>query len=351
MANGQETHTAELFLRDPRLYSEDGNIVLSAKDARDRTVYFRLHKSILAKHSPIFADMFALPPVSTSDVYEGVPLVEMPDDADTLRRLIALLYDPQCVRLLVYFRAISLTRSGRCISVILKGEDFAATMYEPAVLARKYQVDWIRHMVASHLESQWPRTLAGWDRVANAEVSDALAGEDLESWEPDDSLKLHRLPEPLTAIRLARECDVPMIIPVAFLHLLRSPLEIDADDADDLHARVWQAPERALLTAVDLYRLALARERIGKWFSSRPDIQKNCGSEKQASCQMMRLRTRCTIATNVIRDGNVLAASQWVMQNGAPSAGICPLCSMWLRDEVRKMREQFFALLSTFFQL
>jgi hypothetical protein len=224
-------------------------------------------------------------------------------------------------------------------------------MFEPAVLARKYQVDWIREMVAYHLEHQWPLTLAGWDRIANAEVTDALVEEDPESWEPDDSLKLHRLPEPVTAIRLARECDVPVVLPLAFLHLLRQPLEIDRDDRGDLHATVWQEPERALVGAADLNRLALARERMGKWFSSRPKAWQDCESDMRAQCETTRLRTWLIIATNVTRDGNVLDASQWVLQNGMMRFGICPLCSMRARDEIRLMREQFFGQLGTFFQL
>ncbi|KAJ7497605.1 hypothetical protein FB451DRAFT_1017706 [Mycena latifolia] len=332
MANNQPSLPVN-SARDPNFYyTVDGNIVLSAVDATNCIIYFRLHQSILSAHSPVFAGMFGVPPPSRVDTYDGVPLVEMPDDADALRTFIALLYEPQC------------------ISVILKGEDFAARMFEPVVLARKYQVDWIRTMVASHLEHQWPLTLAGWDRIANAEVTVALAGEDPESWEPDDSLKLHRLPEPVTAIRLARECDVPAVLPLAFLHLLRQPLEVDPGSLNDLHATVWQAPERGLLAPEDLDRLFLARERMGKWFSYRP--VSNWGPcESGKPCETTRLRTRCTIATNVARDGNVLAASQWILQNGMLSAGICPLCSMRCRDEIREMREQFFGQLGTFFQL
>ncbi|KAJ6587218.1 hypothetical protein DFH09DRAFT_1142912 [Mycena vulgaris] len=302
-------------------------------DAGHCTIYFRLHRSILVKHSPVFADMFTMPPQPTVDIYDGVPLFEMPEDADALRTLIALLYDPQC------------------ISLILKGEDFAARMFEPVVLARKYQVDWIRTMVASHLKHQWPLTLAGWDRIANAEVTDAQAGENPESWEPDDSLKLFRLPEPVTAIRLARECEVPAVLPLAFLHLLRQPLEIDPNDPDDLHATVWQAPKRGLLTPADLNRLFLARERIGKWFSSRRDDWKWQPCETDMRCETTQLRTRCFIATNVTRDGNVLAASQWILQKGGVLPGTCSLCSTRCRDEIREMREQFFGQLDTFFQL
>jgi hypothetical protein len=59
---------------------------LSAKDEENCTVYFRLHKSILAQNSPVFADMFSMPSPPTVDPYDGVLLVVMPgDDADEMR--------------------------------------------------------------------------------------------------------------------------------------------------------------------------------------------------------------------------------------------------------------------------
>ncbi|KAJ7691255.1 hypothetical protein B0H17DRAFT_1201124 [Mycena rosella] len=53
-----------------------------------------------------------------------------------------------------------------------------------------------------------------------------------EIWErhwDDPTLKLRRLPEPVSAILLARECDAPEILPFAFLHLLRLPLATSID--------------------------------------------------------------------------------------------------------------------------
>ncbi|KAJ7629881.1 hypothetical protein B0H17DRAFT_1150396 [Mycena rosella] len=311
--------------RDPNFYAEDGNIILAAKDSENRTIYFRLHRSILVKHSPVFADMFSMPPPPTAEKYDGVPLVEMPDDADGLRTLIALLYDPQC------------------ISVILKSEDFAARMFDPAVLARKYQVDWIREMVASHLEQQWPRTLIDWDTMADAELGYFFTGI------PHANLKVHRLPEPVTAIRLARECDVPAVIPIAFLHLLRQPLEIDPDDAGDMHTSVWETPERALLAPADLHRLALARQRMGKWFKLHTEAWELEPCFSDMPCETRWLRILATVAIGVARDGNVLGASQRVFQGGMKD--ICTPCSLWCRDEIGEMREEFFDKLPTFFQL
>jgi hypothetical protein len=59
--------------KDSKFYIEDGDIVLSAKDREKCTTYFRLHRNTLARHSPIFADMFAMPLPPTTDHYEGSP--------------------------------------------------------------------------------------------------------------------------------------------------------------------------------------------------------------------------------------------------------------------------------------
>ncbi|KAF7376427.1 hypothetical protein MSAN_00058300 [Mycena sanguinolenta] len=136
--------------RDPAFYFDDGNIILSAKDADECIVYFRVHRSILTKHSPVFKDMFTMPLPQDEDQYDGAPLVEMAgDSADALRSLVALLYDPECT------------------SEILESADFATRMYHPVVLAKKYQIDWIPKMAASHLTKLWPGSLVGWDRIAD----------------------------------------------------------------------------------------------------------------------------------------------------------------------------------------
>jgi hypothetical protein len=229
-------------------------------------------------------------------------------------------------------------------------------MYDPVVLAKKYQIDWIQEMAAAHLKKVWPQTLAGWDRIAEAEMNLAEAGENPECYVCDDSLKLHRLPEPVATIRLARECDAPEIIPLAFFHLLRQPREINPDiyDREDRHARVWQVPERHLLTADDLARLLLARERIGKWFSSERyydlweerDHPPLCEHTEPTKCRLAVLRARSSIATSVARDGNFLNASQWCLES---IPGACRLCNTILRNKIVEFRQEFFDNLSAFF--
>ncbi|KAJ7747295.1 hypothetical protein B0H16DRAFT_1280384, partial [Mycena metata] len=126
---------------DPDLYFDDGNIVLSAKDGKGQTIYFRLSKRILAKNSPVFKDMLAMPTPETVEHYDGIPLVEMPDDADDLRLLLSLLFVPQSI--------LNLLNAG----------DFPSELLEPTELAKKYQIDWIIQAVTLQLQKSWPTTL------------------------------------------------------------------------------------------------------------------------------------------------------------------------------------------------
>ena len=96
-----------------KLYFDDGNVVFSAvSSATGDRRYFRVHKSIICRQSPVLADMFALPPLREDgcdegrsmmdrkgedrlkEVYDGVVHVETPDSAEELESFLRVLYDP-----------------------------------------------------------------------------------------------------------------------------------------------------------------------------------------------------------------------------------------------------------------
>ena len=94
----------------PLLHSyDDGNIVLCARDEvnvkRDdgseglgtKTFLFRVHKSLLALHSPVFRNMLDASSPSSDDTYHDVPIVEMPDKAHDIQLLLDSIYTPMCV--------------------------------------------------------------------------------------------------------------------------------------------------------------------------------------------------------------------------------------------------------------
>ena len=85
----------------------DGNIILSAVQVDSTSaVLFRVHKSLLARHSTFFADLFSLPaePTSAADLnmytskseYQGLPIVPLHDPAEEVEALLKAVYDPTC---------------------------------------------------------------------------------------------------------------------------------------------------------------------------------------------------------------------------------------------------------------
>ena len=81
--------TPSEYLRSDAVWFDDGNIVLETQGT-----IFRVYRGILANNSPIFADMFTLPPLpGVNEEYDGCPVVHMPDDARPLGVLLRALYE------------------------------------------------------------------------------------------------------------------------------------------------------------------------------------------------------------------------------------------------------------------
>ena len=72
----------------------DANIILRSSDQ----VNFRVHKSLLAMSSPFFKDLLSLPQPPGDELVDGLPVVQLSEDADLLNSLISLLYPIRRVR-------------------------------------------------------------------------------------------------------------------------------------------------------------------------------------------------------------------------------------------------------------
>ncbi|KAH8081297.1 hypothetical protein BXZ70DRAFT_632781 [Cristinia sonorae] len=237
-ASSRTTYT---YTRHPDLWFTDGSIVLKAD-----SVIFRVHMSILSRHSVFFRDMFSLPqppqPSSSSctqdEVLEGCPLITLQDSPDDLASLLVALYD-----------GTIFGDNGR--------EDFKVVA-GILRLSSKYMVDSLRAKALAHLTEAWPPTLKGWDARedrARSHEQETGAGRGL------------LYPSPIEVINLAREINAPGLLPSAFYDLSRyhytqifEPLE-----DDPLYPR---DPCRGQLSPSDMQKLALGKESSARFITS-----------------------------------------------------------------------------------
>ncbi|KAI9435059.1 hypothetical protein H4582DRAFT_1817840 [Lactarius indigo] len=66
----------------------DANIILRSSDQ----VNFRVHKSLLAMSSSFFDDLLSLPQPPDGEIVDGLPVVQLSEDAYLLNSLVSLLY-------------------------------------------------------------------------------------------------------------------------------------------------------------------------------------------------------------------------------------------------------------------
>ncbi|KAI9441841.1 hypothetical protein H4582DRAFT_1849526 [Lactarius indigo] len=66
----------------------DANIIVRSSD----NVNFHVHKSVLAMSSPFFKALLSLPQPPDDELVDGLPVIQLSEDADLLNSLISLLY-------------------------------------------------------------------------------------------------------------------------------------------------------------------------------------------------------------------------------------------------------------------
>ena len=91
-------------LRYASLYSEDGDLVIAAEKKDENTVHmFRVNTAILKYHSRVFSDMLEMPAGPAGvELYDGVPVVRLPDESADVVRFLRVLYYPGCVHIVVW---------------------------------------------------------------------------------------------------------------------------------------------------------------------------------------------------------------------------------------------------------
>lgn len=126
----------------------------------------------------------------------------------------------------------------------------------------------LRERIIAQLEEDWPTNVFCWELLEN-EIQmhgTTLKEHSYQDDEDDFGIVDGRYPEPGSAIRLAKECQVPQILPAAFYHLARIPSQHEWDNVRKdvsvwTNCAGWSRSARwKLLDAGDMMQLLRGRD-------------------------------------------------------------------------------------------
>lgn len=101
MSSSLTGSTPQAVSRHTEFWYTDGSVVVIVANTA-----FRIHKSILCKHSDIFSDLFAIPqPHDSTETIDGCPTVHLPDALSDFVDVMKALYHPLCVFYLINYAA------------------------------------------------------------------------------------------------------------------------------------------------------------------------------------------------------------------------------------------------------
>ncbi|CAA7266007.1 unnamed protein product [Cyclocybe aegerita] len=185
------------FKRHESLWLEDGNVILQAEDTQ-----FRVHRSMLARHSTIFKDIFSIPQQDQimDPIVDGCPVVSLSDSAEDLEHILLIFYDNH------RFLDLREKLSVGAIAAMLR-------------MGKKYDIAYVQDEALRRLRREFPTTIMSrWQLNTIFNVID---------YGPDASKAVSAI------IALAREHGVPSILPAAFLHYIETTMLEEILDTDD----------------------------------------------------------------------------------------------------------------------
>ncbi|KAG1736289.1 hypothetical protein EDD22DRAFT_787519 [Suillus occidentalis] len=329
----RESENSWLPKKHDSLYLFDGNIVLTAPTKSGGTTVFRVHQSMLSNHSPIFANMLKTPVRDEVQMYDGIRLVRLTDDAEEIESVFKLMY----IHPLVLSQRLS-----RHVPPIV---------HHVLKLSNKYEMSELRQAVVQLLETQWPTSLSQWDRL-ESEIA-------VMAWDQDcDPIPLDlddSLPEPALAIKLGREFHIPSIMPAAFYHLSRLSI------GHPLHVPRGSLRQRTadwnLLTAADLICLIMGKEGLSMVAASL--LVPDCWGDETVKTYWMEEDCRGCRRSEMVeqirweckRTSDVLSTLRQYLTIESLLSPMCKTCSHIIKTKLKGVRQTLWAMLPLLFQL
>jgi hypothetical protein len=226
-------------------------------------------------------------------------------------------------------------------------------------LANKYELDHLRNRIVAHLESDWPQSLWEWDQLEGQIHLMSMTWGEKHICDTMPRFLDDYLPEPASAIRLAREHDIPTILPAAFYHLSRLSIWSDRHAVRSSAGRKsilidrQQTAEWDILTVTDYICLLKGRAKLSAATKEllRFTLHIEDGHWSEGRCSTGRrelheeIREACLHTTDLLHTLKLYAARESFGNE------ICDTCSIYIRSDVKMFRDVIWMELPEFFHL
>ncbi|TFK17971.1 hypothetical protein FA15DRAFT_604151, partial [Coprinopsis marcescibilis] len=315
--------------RHPRFWFHDGSIVLQVE-----TKLFRVHQTILANHSEVFAGLFDVPqpPVVNGDggdmVLDGCHIIVLSgDDEKDFEDLLNAVYNPS------YFE---LLRPTATLDEVL---DFISGILR---LSTKYLIRNLRQRCLALLKLKFPTTFDEYNAKATSRQQSTLGGRASERYKSDSIMR---------AISLAHETNVLTVLPYAYYCVARMSLRRLMKDGEQRAAKAAREAELGWkLKCVCL----VGRERL-RWAEMSVSYSFLMLFQRSPECRSGLGGGGCAHTRGPQSEWNLISLAK------APNPlrqytrwerlGVCGVCVEWSKGVHEDGRREVWERLPSFFEL
>ncbi|KAL1691990.1 hypothetical protein GGG16DRAFT_124376 [Schizophyllum commune] len=288
--------------RSEKIWFDDGNLVVQAEQTQ-----FRVHKSVLAKHSLFFRDLKDLPQPDTPEAsVDGCPVVELQDEALAVSFMLFVIYD----------------------TAYAERYDQLEELLLALRMGHKYLVPALFNDAAERLRVYFPTTLEEWD------------SEDIAIWDRAAEEGFHSTM--LELYNVVKRVGHDRSLPVLCLSLLL------IYELDSLAASVLDAEDRVMLLLARAKILGTQQTYSLRWMRS-DWLNPQCQAPEECA------KARCFARAEHLAQIQPALFSYYVLDGwgtfSAYTPYLCPPCQEKSESVHNKGRRKFWEDLPSFFGL
>jgi len=328
----------------PTLYYDDGNLILSCG-----STLFRVHRSVLSKHSPVFRTLFERDEDTKTETLRGCLHVALDDTKEEIEALLNVIYDG----FRIDFPELTVVNFPTLANIFR--------------MATKYRIDRARKDILDRLKEEWPFALTRHDAKCDARTQAVLRVQQQRQQAPNAAAD----PNANAAFLEQEEFAVP---PASVIALLRNGGSADKELLAPLFyalsCSTWQFGGPAVghhiapLSHADIERFIVGLEQVRTVFSTivatRP-TKNLLGAHAATNCEAgvatfwQSVPVVLLFSQNAIRARRPIEALKdvltWARGPNLATFGVCATCAGLIAAHVERERSALWDKIPALFGL